>query len=83
MQALAEAQSVPGPVAVPPVPGDSELEPDICWQAMQSRDPRFDGRFFVAAVTTGIYCRPICPVPFAKPNNISLFPCAAAATLYG
>jgi AraC family transcriptional regulator, regulatory protein of adaptative response / DNA-3-methyladenine glycosylase II len=83
MQAHTETPSVPGPLAVPPVPGDSELEPDICWQAMQSRDPRFDGRFFVAAVTTGIYCRPICPVPFAKPNNISLFPCAAAAEAAG
>jgi AraC family transcriptional regulator of adaptative response / DNA-3-methyladenine glycosylase II len=60
-----------------------ELEPDICWQAMHSRDPRFDGRFFVAAVTTGIYCRPICPVPFAKPNNIALFACAAAAEAAG
>jgi AraC family transcriptional regulator, regulatory protein of adaptative response / DNA-3-methyladenine glycosylase II len=61
------------------VGGATGLEPDICWQAMHSRDPRFDGRFFVAAVKTGIYCRPICPVPFAKPNNIELFPCAAAA----
>jgi AraC family transcriptional regulator of adaptative response / DNA-3-methyladenine glycosylase II len=60
-----------------------ELEPDICWQAMYSRDRRFDGRFFVAAVTTGVYCRPICPVPFAKPNNIALFPCAAAAEAAG
>jgi len=59
--------------------GALELEPDICWQAIQSRDPRFDGKFFVAAVKTRIYCRPICPVPFAKPNNIELFPCAAAA----
>jgi AraC family transcriptional regulator of adaptative response / DNA-3-methyladenine glycosylase II len=61
----------------------AELEPDICWQAMHSRDRRFDGRFYVAAVTTGIYCRPICPVPFAKPNNIALFPCAAAAEAAG
>jgi AraC family transcriptional regulator, regulatory protein of adaptative response / DNA-3-methyladenine glycosylase II len=60
-----------------------ELQPDICWQAMHSRDPRFDGRFFVAAVTTRIYCRPICPVPFAKPNNIALFPSAAAAEAAG
>src|SRR5580658_10094285 len=61
----------------------TELEPDICWQAMRSRDRRFDGRFFVAATTTGIYCRPICPIPFAKPNNIALFPCAAAAEAAG
>jgi len=63
--------------------GDTELEPDMCWQAMRSRDRRFDGRFFVAAVTTRIYCRPICPVPFAKPNNITLYPCAAAAEAAG
>jgi AraC family transcriptional regulator of adaptative response / DNA-3-methyladenine glycosylase II len=70
-------------VGTPIVNGDIELEPDICWQAMHSRDRRFDGRFYVAAITTGIYCRPICPVPFAKPNNIALFPCAAAAEAAG
>ena len=63
--------------------GDAELEPDVCWQAMRSRDRRFDGRFYVAAVTTRIYCRPICPVPFAKQNNIALFPCAAGAEAAG
>lgn len=73
---------LPG-LGTPTMTGDTELEPDICWQAMRSRDRRFDGRFFVAAVTTGIYCRPICPVPFAKPNNIALFPCAAAAEAAG
>jgi AraC family transcriptional regulator of adaptative response / DNA-3-methyladenine glycosylase II len=67
----------------PTVTIDTELEPDICWQAMRSRDRRFDGRFFVAATTTGVYCRPICPIPFAKPNNIALFPCAAAAEAAG
>ncbi|MGA2879712.1 MAG: AlkA N-terminal domain-containing protein [Bryobacteraceae bacterium] len=82
------AKLAPATVFIPlPVPvtshTETELEPDICWQAMHSRDARFDGRFFVAAVTTGIYCRPICPVPFAKPNNIALFPCAAAAEAAG
>jgi AraC family transcriptional regulator, regulatory protein of adaptative response / DNA-3-methyladenine glycosylase II len=70
-------------VAVPTAAADAELEPDICWQAMRSRDPRFDGRFFVGATTTGVYCRSVCPVPFAKPNNITLFPCAAAAEAAG
>lgn len=72
--------------AVPGVAGRfsmAEVEPDIYWQAMQTRDPRFDGRFFVAAVTTGIYCRSVCPVPFAKRNNIALFSCAAAAEAAG
>ena len=32
-----------------------------CYRAVQSRDPRFDGWFFVAVTSTGIYCRPSCP----------------------
>src|SRR5579862_8255310 len=86
MLANSETPSVPGPavgLGMRSTTGDTELEPDVCWQAMRSRDRRFDGRFFVAAVTTGIYCRSICPVPFAKPNNIALFPCAAAAEAAG
>ncbi len=62
---------------------EAGLEPDIWWQAIRSRDHRFDGRFFVAAVTTGVYCRPTCPVPFAKANNIALYGCAAAAETAG
>ena len=42
------------------------LEPSICWEAIYTRDPRFDGRFFAAATTTGLYCRNVCPVPFAQ-----------------
>src|SRR5580704_9179251 len=82
MRGNATADHTPLPGMIPII-GAPKLEPDICWQAMHSRDPRFDGRFFVAAVTTGIYCRSICPVPFAKPNNIALFPCAAAAEAAG
>ena len=59
------------------------LDPDICWQAINSRDPRFDGRFFAGATTTGLYCRNICPVPPARPKNIRLFACAAAAESAG
>jgi hypothetical protein len=40
-----------------------EIDPAICWQALHSRDRRFDGRFFAGVLTTGVYCRPICPVP--------------------
>src|SRR5271168_3527269 len=57
--------------------------PDVCWQAVHSRDARFDGRFFVGAVTTRVYCRSVCPVPFAKPNNIQWFASAAAAERAG
>jgi AraC family transcriptional regulator of adaptative response / DNA-3-methyladenine glycosylase II len=59
------------------------LDPSICWQAIYARDPRFDGRFFAAATSTGLYCRNVCPVPFAQPRNIVLFACAAAAEAAG
>ena len=47
--------------------------------ARQSRDPRFDGRFFIGVITTGIYCRPICPVRIPKKENIQLYRSAASA----
>ncbi|TMN83292.1 MULTISPECIES: AlkA N-terminal domain-containing protein [unclassified Pseudoalteromonas] len=41
------------------------------WQkARQSRDHRFDGLFYVAVKSTGIYCRPICPAPTALEKNV-------------
>lgn len=45
---------------------------DIYFEAMKTRDHRFDGKFFVGVKTTGIYCRPICP---AKPKreNVEFF----------
>ena len=55
----------------------------VWWDALYSRDQRFDGRFFIGAATTRIYCRPICPVPFARPNNLVWFACAAAAEAAG
>lgn len=38
------------------------FDPDTAYQALTSRDSRFDGVFFVGVTSTGIYCRPICPV---------------------
>ena len=37
------------------------LDFDTCYRALQARDQRFDGRFFTAVTSTGVYCRPICP----------------------
>ncbi|HZA13057.1 MAG TPA: Ada metal-binding domain-containing protein, partial [Myxococcaceae bacterium] len=37
-----------------------KLDPDACYRAVTARDGRFDGLFFVAVRTTGIYCRPVC-----------------------
>lgn len=59
------------------VPG--QLDPDICYRAMLTRDSRFDGRIFMAVRTTGIYCRPICPTPPPKREKCSRYPSAATA----
>ena len=53
--------------------------PQVCERARQARDPRFDGRFFTGVVTTGVYCRPVCPARMAAPDNVRFFPTAAAA----
>ncbi|MCF7221242.1 DNA-3-methyladenine glycosylase 2 family protein [Marilutibacter chinensis] len=59
------------------------LPPQICAQARLSRDVRFDGLFFTAVATTGIYCRPVCPAPPAHEKNVSYFANAAAAEAAG
>src|ERR687898_176377 len=52
-------------------------------RARISRDPRFDGKFFIAVKTTGIYCRPICPSRTSKSRNVRYYATAAAATEAG
>ena len=52
---------------------------DHCYRAVRSRDARFDGWFFTAVTSTGIYCRPSCPAMTPKPANVRFFPTAAAA----
>ena len=54
-----------------------------CVRAVQSKDARFDGWFFIAVITTGIYCRPSCPVVPPKAENMRFYPSAAAAQLAG
>ena len=48
-------------------------------QARLSRDQRFDGRFIIAVVTTGVYCRPSCPARIPKEENVRYFVCGAGA----
>src|SRR5690606_30315388 len=55
------------------------LDWQTCERARLARDPRFDGRFFTAVLTTGIFCRPICPAPTPKPDNVRYYASAAAA----
>ncbi|MBG0739384.1 DNA-3-methyladenine glycosylase 2 family protein [Paeniglutamicibacter antarcticus] len=49
------------------------------YRVIESRDARFDGQFFTAVRTTGIYCRPSCPARTPKPANVSFFRTSAAA----
>jgi AraC family transcriptional regulator of adaptative response / DNA-3-methyladenine glycosylase II len=60
-----------------------DLDHDLCYRAARSRDARFDGRFFVAVKTTGIYCRPICPARTPLKRNVHFYPSAAAAEAGG
>jgi AraC family transcriptional regulator of adaptative response / DNA-3-methyladenine glycosylase II len=60
-----------------------KMEPEIYWQALSTRDTRFDGRFFIGTVTTGGYCRPTCGIPFGKPDHLVWFASAAAAEAAG
>jgi hypothetical protein len=56
---------------------------DACYRAALRRDARFDGRFYLAVTSTGIYCRPVCPSPPAKREHCVFFPSAAAAQSAG
>ncbi|MEV5725140.1 AlkA N-terminal domain-containing protein [Streptomyces pharetrae] len=58
-------------------------ETERCVRAVRSKDARFDGWFFTAVLTTGIYCRPSCPVVPPKPENMVFHPSAAACQQAG
>jgi AraC family transcriptional regulator of adaptative response / DNA-3-methyladenine glycosylase II len=55
------------------------MDEDTRYEAVRSRDGRFDGEFFFAVETTGIYCRPSCPAVTPKRRNVRYFATAAAA----
>jgi methylphosphotriester-DNA--protein-cysteine methyltransferase len=56
-----------------------DMDDDACYRAIEARDRRFDWRLFVAVTTTAIYCRPFCPAPTPRRENVKFFPTAAAA----
>jgi AraC family transcriptional regulator of adaptative response / DNA-3-methyladenine glycosylase II len=58
-------------------------DPDRCYQAAHSKDARFDGWFFCAVTSTGIYCRPSCPARTPKRENMRFYATAAAAQQAG
>jgi AraC family transcriptional regulator, regulatory protein of adaptative response / DNA-3-methyladenine glycosylase II len=55
-----------------------EMDDDACYRAIATRDSRFDGLLFVAVRTTAIYCRPICPAPLPRRDQVCFYPTAAA-----
>ncbi|WP_328354123.1 helix-turn-helix domain-containing protein [Streptomyces sp. NBC_00445] len=55
------------------------MDEDTRYEAVRSRDARFDGEFFFGVETTGIYCRPSCPAVTPKRRNVRFFTTAAAA----
>jgi AraC family transcriptional regulator of adaptative response / DNA-3-methyladenine glycosylase II len=59
------------------------LDPESCYRAVKSRDRRFDGVFYTAVRTTGIYCRPSCPARTPAFGNVTFHPTAAAAQAAG
>ncbi|MEL6381916.1 MAG: Ada metal-binding domain-containing protein [Cyanobacteria bacterium J06626_18] len=59
------------------------LDPDVCYRAIQTRDRRFDGLFFTAVRSTGIFCRPVCPATVPKRENCTFYRSAAAAQQAG
>lgn len=54
-----------------------------CYRAVQSRERRFDGWFFTAVRTTGVYCRPSCPARTPYRRNVTFYRSAAAAQQAG
>lgn len=59
------------------------LDTDACYRAVQGRDRRFDGVFYIGVRTTKIYCRPSCPAMTPRQQNVTFHPTAAAAQLAG
>lgn len=59
------------------------LDWQVCSRARLTRDARFDGKFFIAVLTSRVYCRSICPAPTAKEKNVRYYPTAAAAAEAG
>ena len=61
----------------------ASIENDPRWQAFCARDPAFDGRFFVAVRSTGIYCRPSCPARRPSPENVVFYATGTEASAAG
>jgi AraC family transcriptional regulator of adaptative response / DNA-3-methyladenine glycosylase II len=77
------ARMTPTPSTTSPADLPDGLGGDACYRAMQAHDARFDGSFFTAVTSTGIYCRPICRVRTPLRENCRFFRHAAQAEAAG
>ncbi|MEO8937672.1 MAG: AlkA N-terminal domain-containing protein, partial [Burkholderiaceae bacterium] len=59
------------------------LDSDVCYRAIVARDTRFDGHFFTAVKTTGIYCRPVCAARTPRRQSCDFYRTAAGAERAG
>jgi AraC family transcriptional regulator of adaptative response/methylated-DNA-[protein]-cysteine methyltransferase len=59
------------------------MESDVLWQAVRTRDARFNGAFVFAVRTTGIFCKPSCTARAAKRENVVFFDAVGAARSAG
>lgn len=60
-----------------------QLDASHCYAALKARDTRFDGAFFVAVSTTGIYCRPVCTARLPRADRCNFYTNAATAEQAG
>lgn len=78
---------LPREAYIPHMPGmttlSTSLSADVCERALDARDPRFDGIFFVGITTTRIYCRPVCPARLSYHDHRRFFDTAASAERAG
>jgi len=59
------------------------IDPELCWQAVQERDPALDGHFYYAVTTTGVFCRPSCPSRPKRRQHVRFFATVADAQAAG
>lgn len=59
------------------------LSEETCWEAVQARDARYDGQFYFAVRSTGVYCKPSCPARRPLRENVRFFPTPEAAEMAG
>ena len=56
---------------------------DEAYEHFAARDATLDGRLYMGVLTTGIYCRPVCPARSPLRRNVRFFETTEAARAHG